>query len=169
MKGIDMANIGSSFKRSFVSLTAIAAGLALSAGTAFAVPAASSVNVPVYGSASDIAEDTVILSGDATVSTQLVAGSAAAPASLAVSVHFNKVAGRSVVSGVALEAAADQAATVPVGSSATVQFPVTVYPAGSDATDPAAFTATATLNVNVNPAGKAIGGLSQFTIVLNPA
>jgi hypothetical protein len=169
MKGIEMANIGSSFKRSFVSLTAIAAGLALTAGTAFAVPVASSVSVPVYGSASDIAEDTVVLTGSATVSTQLVAGTAAGAAALAVNVHFDKVAGRSAVSGVALQASADQAALVPMGSSATVQFPVTVFPAGSDATDPAAFSATATLNVNVNPAGKPIGGASQFTIVLNPA
>ena len=162
-----MANIGSSFKRSFVSLTAIAAGLALSSGTAFAVPAASSSSVPVNGSASNIAENQVVLTGNATVTTQLVAGSVAGPASLAVSVQFNKVAGRSAVSGVALEAAASAAGNVPMGGQQTLQFPVTIYPAGSDASDPAAFTATATLTLNVNPAGKAIGGASQFTIVLN--
>jgi hypothetical protein len=163
-----MKNIGLSVKRSFLSVLAPAAGIALCAGTAFAVPAASSIKVPVYGSVSDITENNVILTGDATVTTQLAVGAATA-ASLNVTIQLNKVSGRSEMSGAALEAAGSFTGTLPVGNQGTVTFPVTVYPAGSDATDPEAFTVNASVNVKLTPAGAPAGGLGQFSIVLTPA
>jgi len=165
-KGTEMKNIGLSVKRSFLSVLALAAGIALCAGTAFAVPAMSSIKVPVYGSVSDITENAVILTGDATVTTQLATVGAA---SLSVSIQFNKVAGRSAMSGAALEAAGSFTGSLPVGNQGTVTFPVTVYPAGSDATDPEAFTVNASVNVKLTPAGAPAGGLGQFSIVLTPA
>ncbi|MFL5453703.1 MAG: hypothetical protein ACJ78V_17440 [Myxococcales bacterium] len=161
-----MKNIGLSVKRSFLSVLALAAGIALCAGTAFAVPAASSIKVPVYGSVSDITENNVILTGDATVTTQLAVGGAA---SLNVSIQLNKVSGRSEMSGAALEASGSFTGSLPVGNQGTVTFPVTVYPAGSDATDPEAFTVNASVNVKLTPAGAPAGGLGQFSIVLTPA
>ena len=160
-----MKNIGLSVKRSILSVLAGAAGIALCAGTAYAVPAASSINVPVYGSCSDITENTVIMTGDATVTSQLAVGTATG---LNVTVKLNKVTGRSAMSGVALEAAGSFSGVLPVTNQGTVTFPVTVYPAGSDATDPEAFTVNASVKLNLTPAGAPAGGLGQFTVVLSP-
>jgi hypothetical protein len=165
-----MKNIGLSTKRSSLSVLALAAGIALCASTAYAVPAASVIKVPVYGSCSDITENTVILTGDATVTSQLAVGATtAAVAKLNVTIKLNKVTGRSVMSGVGLEAAGSFTGLLPLANQGTVTFPVTVYPAGSDATDPQAFTVNASVNLQVNPAGVPTGGLAQFSIVLSPA
>jgi hypothetical protein len=166
MKGTQMKNIGLSVKRSVLSVLALAAGIALCASTAHAGAAAISINVPVYGNVSDITENQVVLTGDATVTTQLAPGAAK---KLNVTIRLNKVAGRSVMSGVALEATGNFTVTIPAADQGTLSFPVVVYPAGSDATDPEAFTVTGTANIKLTPAGAPAGGLSQFSIVLAPA
>ena len=104
----------------------------------------------------------MILTGDATVTSSKGVGG-----NVAYKIHFNKVTGRSVMSNVALQAASDQTVVKLLAGSTTLSVPVTIFPAGSDVTDPQAFTATATLNLNVDTATAAVqGGMSQFTIVL---
>src|SRR3954462_8361570 len=88
-------NTKSSLK-SLLSYVALAAAV-LSAGTAVAA------TVPVYGSVSDITENTVILTGDATVTSSKGVGG-----NVANKIHFSQVAGRSVLSDVALQAVSDQ-------------------------------------------------------------
>ena len=147
-------NTKSSLK-SLLSVAALAAAV-LCAGTAVAA------TVPVYGSVSDITENTVILTGDATVTSSKGVGG-----NDAYKIHFNKVTGRSVMSNEALQAESDQTVVKLLAGSTTLSVPVTIFPAGSDVTDPQAFTATATLNLNVDTATAAVqGGMSQFTIVL---
>lgn len=154
--------------RSFLSLLALVAVLSATHETR-AATTGGTITVPVSGSVSDIVENNVALTGDATVRTALLGGTAGRT-TVSVTIHFNKVAGRNRMSGVGLEAAADQTVVAPVGSAINVQFPITVYPAGSDTFDPGAFPATATLAVRLNPAtGAPIGGTTQFSIVLSPA
>jgi hypothetical protein len=143
--------------KSVLSVVALA-GAVLFAGSAVAA------TVPVYGKVSDITENTVILTGDATVT-----GSKNLAGLTTLTIHFNKVAGRSVMSGVALKAVSDQVVVKTLVGTTTLDLPVTVFPADSDPTDPEAFTTMAKLNVNLDPATGAItGGMSQFTVALTP-
>jgi hypothetical protein len=147
-------NIASSFK-SLLSVAALAASV-LCAGSAVAA------TVPVYGSLSDITENTVILTGDATVTSSKGVGG-----NVTYKIHFNKVVGRSVMSNVALQAVSDQTVVKALAGATTLTVPVTIFPVGSDVTDPQAFIVTATLNLNVDTTTAAVkGGLSQFTFVL---
>ncbi|MFL5444212.1 MAG: hypothetical protein ACJ78W_06820 [Myxococcales bacterium] len=147
-------NTKSSLK-SLLSLVALVAAV-LFAGSAVAA------TVPVYGSVSDITENTVILTGDATVTSSKGVGG-----NVTYKIHFNNVAGRSVMSNVALQAASDQTVVKLLAGSTTLSVPVTIFPVGSDITDPQAFTVMATLNLTVDTATAAVkGGMSQFTIVL---
>jgi hypothetical protein len=148
-----MKMIGSSFK-SLLSVAALAASI-LCAGSAVAA------TVPVYGSVSDITENTVILTGDANVTSTKSAKN------ISLNIHFNNVAGRSVMSNVALKAVSDQVVVKPLAGSTTVSFPVTIFPADSDPSDPQAFTATATADLTLDATTGAVKtGLTKFTIVL---
>jgi len=148
-----MKMIISSFK-SVLSVAALAAGI-LFAGSAVAA------TVPVYGSVSDITENTVILTGDASVT------SSKSLKNVTLNIHFNNVTGRSAMSNVALKAVSDQSVVKPLAGSTTVSFPVTIFPADSDPTDPQAFTATATADLTLDATtGTVKTGMTKFTIVL---
>ena len=151
-----MKMFGSSLK-SLLSIAALAASV-LCAGSAVAA------TVPVYGKVSDITENTVILTGDATVTS-----SKNALGNVTFTIHFNNVAGRSPMSNVALKAVSDQTVVKALAGTETLNIPVTVFPADSTPADPEAFTTTATLSLNLDVATAAVkGGMSQFSVVLTP-
>jgi hypothetical protein len=149
-----MKIVGMSLK-SILSAASLAAGV-LCAGSVLAA------NLPVYGQVSDIVEDTVVLTGNAVVTSKKAPGGG-----MNVTVHFAKVAGRNAMSGVGLQAAADGTIAVPAGAT-KLNVPVTLFPAGSTATDPLAFGATAVVQLNVDATGAVVGGATQFTINLTP-
>jgi hypothetical protein len=103
-----MKNISSSFNRFLLSFLAVAmgAGLCLAGAAHAAVLNASSL--PIVGVVTDAVDNSVTLSGRADIESTLIPNLAGGAASVGLSIHFNNVSGRSVISGSALSAVADQ-------------------------------------------------------------
>src|SRR3954468_19180060 len=103
-----MKNIPSSFTRSLLpsSRVAMRAGLCLAGAAHAAVLNAGSF--PIGGVVPDAVDNSVTLSGRADIESTLIPNLAGGAASVRLSIHFNNVSGRSVISGSGLSAVADQ-------------------------------------------------------------